>query len=137
LSEAESKTTDVDLLDVDGIKEMIEVLDLRGYRDLTAQFFDSHGATAIELNAAAASGDFRQIDRLAHSIKGAASNLGLAALADQAAALRPDSQLRKGSSSVPDLLERLTTIEAVATASRLQLLSLLDTMPAEWEDAAL
>ena len=116
---------------------MIEVLDLCAYRDLTTQFFDSHGATAIELNAAAASGDFKQIDRLAHSLKGAASNLGLAALADQAAALRSDSQLRDGSSGVPDLLERLTAIEAVTAASRRQLSSLLDRMPAEWEDAAL
>jgi CheY-like chemotaxis protein len=137
LSESGSKTTDVDLLDVDGIKEMIEVLDLRAYRELTSQFFDSHGATAIELNAAAASGDFKQIDQLAHSLKGAASNLGLAALADQAAALRSGSQLRDGSSGVPDLLEKLTTIEAVAAASRRQLLSLLNTIPAEWEDAAL
>jgi HPt (histidine-containing phosphotransfer) domain-containing protein len=136
-SEAGSKTTDVDLLDVDGIKEMVEVLDLPAYRDLTMQFFDSHGATAIELNAAAASGDFRQVDRLAHSLKGAASNLGLAALADQAAALRSDGHLRDGSSGVPDLMERLNAIEAVAAASRRQLLALLDTMPAEWEDAAL
>jgi CheY-like chemotaxis protein len=137
LAEAESQTTDVDLLDVDGIKEMIEVLGLRAYRDLTIQFFDSHGATADALSAAAASGDFRQIGRLAHSLKGAASNLGLAVLAVQAAALRSGDELRDDSSGVTDLSAKLNTIEAVAATSRRQLLSLLDRVPAEWEDATL
>ena len=137
LPEAGSQTTDVDLLDIDGIKEMIEVLGVRAYRDLTIQFFDSHGATADAMNVAAASGDFRQIGRLAHSLKGAASNLGLAVLADQAAALRSSDEPRDDSSGVTDLPEKLTTIEAVAAASRQQLLSLLDRVPAEWEDAAL
>ena len=48
--------TDVDLLDLDGIREMIEVLGLDAYRDLTKQFFDSHGAAA---------GAFRELRRAA------------------------------------------------------------------------
>jgi CheY-like chemotaxis protein len=137
LSEAGSQTTDVDLLDVDGIKEMIEVLGLRAYRDLTIQFFDSHDATATALSAAAASRDFRQIGRLAHSLKGAASNLGLGVLAVKAAALRSGDELHDDSSYVTDLLAKLDTIEKIAAASRRQLLSLLERVPADWEDATL
>jgi hypothetical protein len=35
-----------------------------------------------------------------------------------------------------DLPERFSTIEAVAEASRQQLMTLLDRVPAEWVDAA-
>ena len=88
--------TDVDLLDLDGIREMIEVLGLDAYRDLTEQFFDSHGAAAGAFRDAAASGDYKHLGRLAHSLKGAASNLGLAVLAEQAAALQPRADEEHG-----------------------------------------
>jgi hypothetical protein len=60
-------------------------------------------------------------------------------LAVQAAALRSGDELRDelrdDSSGVTDLSAKLNTIEAVAATSRRQLLSLLDRVPAEWEDA--
>jgi two-component system sensor histidine kinase/response regulator len=130
--ESGSQATDVDLLDMDGIREMIEVLGVEAYRDLCSQFFDSHGATASALADAAAAGDFMQIGRLAHSLKGAASNLGFVVLADQAASLRSDGE----TGGLTDLPERFSTIEAVAEASRQQLMTLLDRVPAEWVDAA-
>jgi HPt (histidine-containing phosphotransfer) domain-containing protein len=83
-----------------------------------------------------ASGDFRQVGRLAHSLKGAASNLGLAVLAVKAAALRSGDELHD-SSYVTDLPAKLNTIEKIAAASRRQLLSLLERVPADWEDATL
>jgi HPt (histidine-containing phosphotransfer) domain-containing protein len=129
--------TDVDLLDLDGIREMIEVLGLDAYRDLTEQFFDSHGAAAGDFRDAAASGDYKRLGRLAHSLKGAASNLGLAVLAEQAAALQPTADEDHGG-SLDDrvgLTERISTLEAMVEASKQQLLALLDRVPAEWEGA--
>jgi len=130
-AEVGDRTTDVDLLDIDGIKELIEVLGSGAFRDLVAQFFDSHGATAASLTAAAADGDSQRLDRLAHSLKGAASNLGLSALADHAAALRSRDEVL----DAVDLPERFNAIEAVMHRSREQLLSLLDSLPAESADA--
>jgi CheY-like chemotaxis protein len=130
--------TDVDLLDLDGIREMIEVLGLDAYRDLTEQFFDSHGAAAGAFRDAAASGDDKHLGRLAHSLKGAASNLGLAVLAEQAAALQPAVDEEHGE-SLDDgvgLTERISSLEAMVEASKQQLLALLDRVPAEWEGAA-
>jgi HPt (histidine-containing phosphotransfer) domain-containing protein len=112
---------------------LIEVLGLESYRDLAAQFFDSHGATTTSLNAAAADGDYVQIDRLAHSLKGAAANLGLLVLADHAAALRS----REEASEAIDLPEKFKAIETVMHQSRRQLLSLLDRLPTESVDAGL
>jgi CheY-like chemotaxis protein len=132
-AEAGGQTAELDLLDTDGIKELIEVLGLESYRDLAAQFFDSHGVTTTSLNAAAADGDYVQIDRLAHSLKGAAANLGLLVLADHAAALRS----REETSDASDLPEKFSAIEAVMHRSRRQLLSLLDRLPTESADAGL
>jgi PAS domain S-box-containing protein len=130
--------TDVDLLDVDGIREMIEVLGLDAYRDLAGQFFDSHGAAAKDFYDAAASGDCKQLGRLAHSLKGAAANLGLAVLAKQAAALQPRADEEQGGSldDGAGLTERISALEAMVEASKQQLLALLDRVPAEWEGAA-
>jgi CheY-like chemotaxis protein len=132
-AEAGGQTAEVDLLDIDGIKELIEVLGLEVYRDLAAQFFDSHDATTASLNAAAADGDYVQIDRLAHSLKGAAANLGLLVLADHAAALRS----REEASGAADLPGMLNAIEAMLHRSRRQLLSLLDGLPTELADTGL
>jgi CheY-like chemotaxis protein len=132
-AEAGGQTAEVDLLDIDGIKELIEVLGLEVYRDLAAQFFDSHDATTASLNAAAADGDYVQIDRLAHSLKGAAANLGLLVLADHAAALRSREEV----SGAADLPGMLNAIEAMLHRSRRQLLSLLDGLPTELADTGL
>jgi HPt (histidine-containing phosphotransfer) domain-containing protein len=116
---------------------MVEVLGLDAYRDLTEQFFDSHGAAAGDFREAAASGDYKRLGRLAHSLKGAAANLGLAALAEQAAALQPRADEEHGG-SLDDrvgLTERISALEALVEASKQQLLALLDRVPAEWEGA--
>jgi HPt (histidine-containing phosphotransfer) domain-containing protein len=128
----------VDLLDLDAIREMIEILGLDAYRDLTRQFFDSHGAAAGDFRDAAASDDHKHVGRLAHSLKGAASNLGLAVLAEQAAALQPkaDEERDGNPGDMIGLMERISTLEAVVEASKRQLSALLDRVPAEWESAA-
>ncbi|MGF7210281.1 PAS domain S-box-containing protein [Skermanella aerolata] len=129
--------TDVDLLDPDGITEMVDVLGLEAFRDLSTQFFDSHGATAGGFRSAAAAGDFKQVSRLAHSLKGAASNLGLAVLADQAASLRlGEDENGQGPGGPADWNEKFSTIEAVAQASKRQLFALLDRMPRERDSIA-
>jgi PAS domain S-box-containing protein len=129
--------TEVDLLDPDGITEMVDVLGLEAFRDLSKQFFDSHGATAGDFRSAAAAGDFKQVGRLAHSLKGAASNLGLAVLADQAASLRlAEDENGEGPGGPANWNEKFSTIEAVAQASKRQLFAFLDRMPKESESIA-
>ncbi|UEM22944.1 response regulator [Skermanella mucosa] len=108
-----------DLLDEDGIRELLSVIGVEDYRGLAGQFFSSHAATLGALREAAESGDSESLDRHAHQLKGAASNLGLARLAAVASGLREEAEdTGAGDVDTEQVNARLREVEVLFEASR-------------------
>jgi len=82
----------------------------RLYRDLLAQFAVRHESTANRIKEALESGDHNQAERLAHSLKGVAGNLGINQVFALAGKL--ESAIRKSHAGTGDLIEEFTSVMA-------------------------
>ncbi|UEM05623.1 response regulator [Skermanella rosea] len=121
-----------DLLDEDGIRELLSVIGVEDYRGLAGQFFSSHAATLEALREAAESGVPEALDRHAHQLKGAASNLGLARLAAVASDLRREVEDAGGGGAGNEKVRAmLGDVETLFETSRQALWSFLDALPTE------
>ncbi|QNI32714.1 response regulator [Alloacidobacterium dinghuense] len=78
------------------------------YRNLLMQFAAKQGDAASEILAAIASGDLKLAERVAHTAKGVAGNLGITDV--QSAAQNLEKAIRDGSDSVLPLLDEFAAI---------------------------
>ena len=75
----------------------------RLYRDLLGQFAAKQGDAAAQISAALESGDRQLAERIAHTVKGVAGNLGITGV--QSAAQKLEKAIREGHDTVPALLD--------------------------------
>jgi signal transduction histidine kinase/CheY-like chemotaxis protein/HPt (histidine-containing phosphotransfer) domain-containing protein len=80
----------------------------RLYRGLLEQFCDKQAGAGAEIAEALRAGDRASAERLAHTLKGVAGNLGVGCV--QAAAAKIEHAIRESGSSVPALIAELTSI---------------------------
>jgi len=80
----------------------------RLYRDLLTQFAVKHEFTGTTIRQALASGDRSKAERLTHSLKGAAGNLGLNEIFQTAGKL--EGAIRVSQAGIEDLIEELTAV---------------------------
>jgi signal transduction histidine kinase/DNA-binding response OmpR family regulator/HPt (histidine-containing phosphotransfer) domain-containing protein len=80
----------------------------RLYRSLLQQFCDKYAAAGAEIADALRAGDRTSAERLAHTVKGVAGNIGIGQV--QAAAAKVERAIREGDASVPALIQELTAI---------------------------
>jgi signal transduction histidine kinase/DNA-binding response OmpR family regulator/HPt (histidine-containing phosphotransfer) domain-containing protein len=96
-----------DTLNIEGVDHHGALKRLGGnerlLRDLLGKFAVQQGDAAAQISAALESGDQKLAERIAHTVKGVAGNLGIAAL--QAAAQDLEKALHAGDGSTPALLD--------------------------------
>jgi HPt (histidine-containing phosphotransfer) domain-containing protein len=80
----------------------------RLYRDLLMQFAAKQGNAAAEISAAIASGDVKLAERIAHTVKGVAGNIGIVEV--QSVAQRLEKAIRDGNDSVSSLLHEFAAL---------------------------
>jgi CheY-like chemotaxis protein len=103
----------------DGLKRVAG--NRRLYRDLLGQFAAKQGDAATQISAAIGSGDLKLAERIAHTVKGVAGNIGIGEV--QSVAQKLEKAIREGSNSVPPLLHEFaaslkTQVDAIAAALR-------------------
>jgi CheY-like chemotaxis protein len=76
------------------------------YRDLLMRFVLKQAKASEDLSAALANGNNKEAERIVHTIKGVAGNLGIADV--QAAALALDTAIHEGREFIPAMLDTLT-----------------------------
>ena len=111
----------------DGLKRVAG--NRRLYRDLLGQFAAKQGDAAAQISAALESGDRQLAERIAHTVKGVAGNIGITQI--QSAAQKLEKAIREQESGVTGLLDdfaRLMSAQAQAIAQALR-----DTQPASTE----
>ena len=84
----------------DGLKRVAG--NTRLYRDLLGQFVAKQGDAAAQISAALESGDRKLAERIAHTVKGVAGNIGMVKM--QSAAQKLEKAIREGQDSVAVLL---------------------------------
>jgi CheY-like chemotaxis protein len=77
----------------------------RLYRSLLEQFATKQSDTDVRIGEALANGDREVAERLAHTLKGIAGNIGIGAV--QAAAAKVEKGIREGDSEVPNFVAEL------------------------------
>jgi HPt (histidine-containing phosphotransfer) domain-containing protein len=85
----------------DGVKRVAG--NKRLYRDLLMQFATKQSDASAEILAALASGDLKLAERIAHTVKGVAGNIGIVDV--QSAAQNLEKAIREDQNSVPALLD--------------------------------
>jgi HPt (histidine-containing phosphotransfer) domain-containing protein len=103
----------------DGVKRVAG--NKRLYRDLLTQFAARQGDTAAEISASITNRDLKLAERIAHTVKGVAGNIGITEV--QSAAQRLEKAIREQSDSVPSLLDEFaaslsTQVDAIRRALR-------------------
>ena len=91
----------------DGLKRVVGV-NKRLYRDLLAQFAAKQDDAAVRISTALESGDLQLAERIAHTVKGVAGNLGIAQVF--AAAEKVEGAIRGAGAVEPALLEEFTLV---------------------------
>ncbi len=114
----------------DGLKRVAG--NRRLYRDLLRQFAEKQGDAAAQISTALESGDKSLAERIAHTVKGVAGNIGITEV--QSAAQKLEKAIREGQDSVPALLGEFasrmkTHVNAIEHALR-------DTATAQPEEAS-
>jgi PAS domain S-box-containing protein len=89
----------------DGLKRVAG--NKRLYLDLLAQFAEKQGHASIHVRDALESGDRNLAERIAHTVKGVAGNIGITEI--QAAAARLERAIREGDSATPGLLDQFAS----------------------------
>ena len=105
-------TRELDLVAFDARRaELVDVLGEEDFQELLASFFDDVRVALTELGTCLATGDKDRVDRLLHTVKGAAGNVGLEPVALLAQALRESTfdggGLQTLSSTVDGFAKRL------------------------------
>ena len=90
----------------DGLKRVVG--NKRLYRDLLAQFAAKQDDAAVRISAALESGDFKLAERIAHTVKGVAGNLGIGQVF--AAAEKLERAIHDAEAVEPALLEEFTLV---------------------------
>jgi signal transduction histidine kinase/DNA-binding response OmpR family regulator/HPt (histidine-containing phosphotransfer) domain-containing protein len=103
----------------DGLKRVAGNRQL--YRDLLGQFAVKQGDAAVQISTALESGDFKVAERIAHTVKGVAGNLGITEV--QFVAQKLEKALRDGEGTVSTVLVEFrsvmgTQVRAIAKALR-------------------
>ena len=80
----------------------------RLYRDLLGQFAARQGDAAAEISTALKSGDLKLAERIAHTVKGAAGNIGITEM--QSLAQKLEETLRDGEGKVSELLVEFASL---------------------------
>jgi two-component system sensor histidine kinase/response regulator len=93
----------------------------RLYRDLLLQFAAKQGDANAQISAAIESGDRKLAERIAHTVKGVAGNIGLGQIS--AAAEKLERAIRDADAAVPAVVEEFTLVlrrqvQAVQQATR-------------------
>jgi signal transduction histidine kinase/CheY-like chemotaxis protein len=114
----------------DGLKRVAG--NRRLYRDLLRQFAEKQGDAAAQISTALESGDKGLAERIAHTVKGVAGNIGITEV--QSSAQKVERAIREGQDSVPALLGEFaslmkTQVNAIEQALR-------DTAAAQPEEAS-
>jgi HPt (histidine-containing phosphotransfer) domain-containing protein len=89
----------------DGLKRVAG--NRRLYRDLLSQFAAKQADAPAQISAALDSGDSKLAERIAHTVKGVAGNIGIVEV--QSAAQKLEKAIREAEDSVPVLLEQFAT----------------------------
>jgi signal transduction histidine kinase/CheY-like chemotaxis protein len=109
---ASKREEEIELPDIAGIDISAGLKRVAGnkrlYRDLLVQFAEKQGAASAEILAALASGDLKLAERIAHTVKGVAGNLGIIAV--QKAAESLERAIRDGEDSVPSFLDNFAAV---------------------------
>ncbi len=90
----------------DGLKRVAG--NRRLYRDLLGQFAARHGAAAAQISTALKSGDLSLAERIAHTVKGAAGNIGITEV--QSLAQKLEETLRDGEGKASGLLAEFASL---------------------------
>jgi CheY-like chemotaxis protein len=90
----------------DGLKRVAG--NRRLYRDLLGQFADKQGDASSQISAALKGGDQKLAERIAHTVKGVAGNIGISEV--QSAAQKLEKAIREGHDSVPALLDEFAAL---------------------------
>ena len=90
----------------DGLKRVVG--NKRLYRDLLAQFAAKQDDAAVRISAALESGDLKLAERIAHTLKGVAGNMGIGQVF--AAAEKLERAIRDAEAVEPALLEEFTLV---------------------------
>jgi CheY-like chemotaxis protein len=90
----------------DGLKRVVG--NKRLYLDLLAQFAAKQGDAAAQISAALESGDLKLAERIAHTVKGVAGNMGIGQVF--AAAEKLESAMRHAGAVEPALLQEFTLV---------------------------
>jgi signal transduction histidine kinase/DNA-binding response OmpR family regulator/HPt (histidine-containing phosphotransfer) domain-containing protein len=90
----------------DGLKRVAG--NRRLYRDLLGQFVDKQGNAAAQISAALKDGDQKLAERIAHTVKGVAGNIGISDV--QSAAQKLEKTIREGHDSVPAVLDEFAAL---------------------------
>jgi signal transduction histidine kinase/CheY-like chemotaxis protein len=109
----QAKTTDeTSLPEIAGINLADGLRRLAGnrrlYRDLLGQFVAKESGAAAQISAALESGDPKLAERIAHTVKGTAGNLGITEVQSEAQKL--EKAIREGQDSVAALLGTFATV---------------------------
>jgi signal transduction histidine kinase/CheY-like chemotaxis protein len=90
----------------DGLKRVAG--NRRLYRDLLGQFADKQRDAAAQISAALKDGDQKLAERIAHTVKGVAGNIGISEV--QSAAQKLEKAIHEGEDTVPALLDEFATL---------------------------
>ena len=106
------ETDEIILPEIDGVDVAGGLQRIAGnkrlYRDLLAQFAVKQECAAVSIRQAIASGDRSKAERLAHSLKGAAGNLGMNEIFQTAGKL--EAAIRASQTGIEDLIEELSSL---------------------------
>jgi two-component system, sensor histidine kinase and response regulator len=108
---AASANDEISLPDMEGVDVRGGLERIAGnrrlYRDLLAQFVIKQGSAAGRIQTALASGDRHQAERVAHTLKGAAGNLGITQIFYSAANL--ETAIRESGDGVEEMVKELAS----------------------------
>ncbi|MGC1299736.1 MAG: PAS domain S-box protein [Alloacidobacterium sp.] len=90
----------------DGLKRVVG--NKRLYRDLLMQFAAKQGDASVQISAALESGDPKLAERISHTVKGVAGNMGIGQVF--AAAEKLERAIRHADAVEPELLEEFTLV---------------------------
>jgi signal transduction histidine kinase/CheY-like chemotaxis protein len=113
----------------DGLKRVAG--NRRLYRDLLGQFAAKQGDAAAQISIALESGDIKLAERIAHTVKGVAGNIGITEV--QSAAQKLEKAIRDGEGTVSALLGEFATLMETRVHAIEKALS--DSAPARREEA--
>jgi signal transduction histidine kinase/DNA-binding response OmpR family regulator/HPt (histidine-containing phosphotransfer) domain-containing protein len=114
----------------DGLKRVAG--NRRLYRDLLRQFSEKQGDAAAQIATALETGDRGLAERIAHTVKGVAGNIGITGV--QSAAQKVEKAVREGQDSVPALLGEFASLMKTQVSAIEQ--ALRDTAAVQPEEAS-